>query len=49
MTAVSVDNGFAMSEPFERGETTLEEYVGALVATAHDSGSPEYKSKSSNQ
>jgi uncharacterized protein YbjT (DUF2867 family) len=32
MTAVSVDSGFAMLEPFERGETTLEEYVGALVA-----------------
>ncbi|RWC30893.1 NmrA family NAD(P)-binding protein [Mesorhizobium sp.] len=32
MTAVSIDSGFAMSEPFERGETILEEYVGALVA-----------------
>jgi hypothetical protein len=32
MTAVSVDSGFAMSEPFERGEITLEEYIGALVA-----------------
>ncbi|PDT43047.1 MULTISPECIES: NmrA family NAD(P)-binding protein [Sinorhizobium] len=33
MTAVSVESGFAMLEPFERGETTLEEYVGALVAS----------------
>lgn len=32
MTAVSVDSGFAMSEPFERGETTLKNYIGALVA-----------------
>jgi uncharacterized protein YbjT (DUF2867 family) len=32
MTAVSVDSGFAMTKPFERGETRLEDYVGALVA-----------------
>lgn len=38
MTAASVDSGFAMSEPFERGETTLEEYVGGLVAKSR--GSP---------
>jgi uncharacterized protein YbjT (DUF2867 family) len=37
MTAVSVDSGFAMSEPFERGEITLEEYVGALVAKSRSS------------
>lgn len=37
MTAVSVDSGFAMLEPFERGETTLEEYVGGLVAKSRGS------------
>ena len=37
MTAVSVDSGFAMSEPFERGATTLEDYIGALVAKSRDS------------
>lgn len=37
MTAVSVDSGFAMSEPFERGETTLEEYIGALVGKSRGS------------
>lgn len=37
MTAVSVDSGFAMSEPFERGETTLEDYIGALVARSRGS------------
>jgi uncharacterized protein YbjT (DUF2867 family) len=37
MTAVSVDSGFAMSEPFERGETTLEDYIGALVAKSRGS------------
>ncbi|WFU23623.1 NmrA family NAD(P)-binding protein [Bradyrhizobium sp. CB1717] len=37
MTAVSVDSGFAMSEPFERGKTTLEDYVGALVAKSRGS------------
>ncbi|YCI06830.1 NmrA family NAD(P)-binding protein (plasmid) [Ensifer sp. D2-11] len=36
MTAVSVDSGFAMSEPFDRGETTLEDYVGALVAKSRN-------------
>jgi uncharacterized protein YbjT (DUF2867 family) len=37
MTAVSVDSGFAMLEPFERGETTLDEYVGGLVAKSRGS------------
>jgi uncharacterized protein YbjT (DUF2867 family) len=37
MTAVSVDSGFAMSEPFERGETTLEDYIGALVVESRGS------------
>ncbi|MGY8635316.1 NAD(P)H-binding protein [Bradyrhizobium sp. 14AA] len=37
MTAVSVDSGFAMSEPFERGETTLEDYIRALVAKSRGS------------
>lgn len=37
MTAVSVDSGFAMTKPFERGETTLEDYVGALVAKSRGS------------
>lgn len=37
MTAVSVDSGFAMSEPFERGETTLEDYIGALVGKSRGS------------
>jgi uncharacterized protein YbjT (DUF2867 family) len=37
MTAVSVDSGFAMSEPFERGETTLGDYIAALVAKSRDS------------
>jgi uncharacterized protein YbjT (DUF2867 family) len=37
MTAVSVDSGFAMSEPFERGETTLEDYVDELVAKSRGS------------
>jgi len=37
MTAVSVDSGFAMSERFERGEITLEEYIGALVAKSRGS------------
>jgi uncharacterized protein YbjT (DUF2867 family) len=37
MTAVSVDSGFAMSEPFERGETTLRDYIGALVANSRGS------------
>jgi uncharacterized protein YbjT (DUF2867 family) len=37
MTAVSVDSGFAMSEPFERGETTLEDYVDDLVARSRGS------------
>ncbi|WP_271894274.1 hypothetical protein [Candidatus Phyllobacterium onerii] len=32
-----VDSGFAMLEPFERGETTLEEYVGGLVAKSRGS------------
>ncbi|MDX8500638.1 NAD(P)H-binding protein [Mesorhizobium sp. VK4C] len=40
MTAVSVDSGFAMSEPFERGETTLEDHVGALVAKSRGSHAP---------
>ncbi|SCB23048.1 Uncharacterized conserved protein YbjT, contains NAD(P)-binding and DUF2867 domains [Bradyrhizobium shewense] len=37
MTAVSVDSGFAMSAPFERGRTTLEDYIGALVAKSRGS------------
>lgn len=37
MTAVSVDSGFAMSEPFERGETTLEDYIGALIGKSRGS------------
>lgn len=37
MTGVSVDSGFAMSEPFERGETTLEDYIGALVGKSRGS------------
>lgn len=37
MTAVSVDSGFTMSEPFERGETALEDYIGALVAKSRGS------------
>ena len=37
MTAVSVDSGFVMSEPFERGETTLQDYVRALVARTRGS------------
>ncbi|UWU68452.1 NmrA family NAD(P)-binding protein [Bradyrhizobium sp. NC92] len=37
MTAVSVDSGFAMSEPFERGRTTLEDYIGTLVAKSRGS------------
>lgn len=37
MTAISVDSGFAMSEPYERGETTLEDYIGALVAKSRGS------------
>ena len=36
MTAVSVDSGFAMSEPFERGETTLQDYISALAARSPD-------------
>ena len=37
MTAVSVDSGFAMSQPFERGETTLEHYIGELVSKSRGS------------
>jgi uncharacterized protein YbjT (DUF2867 family) len=42
MTAVSIDSGFAMSEPFERGETTLEDYVGARVAKSRGSSPRRY-------
>jgi uncharacterized protein YbjT (DUF2867 family) len=43
MTAVSVDRGFAMTTPFKRGETTLEDYVGALVAKSRGSHARQIK------